>query len=154
MSLSPFQMNMIKPNNLPGLCMNPAVNVIQCRINPASTLADFTPGTAVVFSPTLGSPSGLPVVDFCPSGSSGRGVVIYDPILASQLPGQVVLVAMVGSIVTMVASTAINRQVNVGYNNVSGQIQSTSGGYIGYTLDISALPGDIVRVQIMPLLSS
>ncbi len=152
MSLSPFQMNMIKPNNLPGLCMNPAVNVIQARINPNSTLANFVPGTCVVLSPTIAGD--LPVVDVCPSGSSGRGVVIYDPILSAQLPGQTVLIAMLGSIVTMAASTAINRQVNVGYNNVSGQIQSTSGGYIGHTLDIAVNPGDIVRVMVMPLLSS
>lgn len=147
-----FQMNMIQPPNLVGLCMNPSVNVIQARINPSSTLATFIPGTTVVFSPTI--VGDMPVIDVCPSGSSGRGVVIYDPILSQQLPGQVVLVAMLGSIVTMAASTAINRQVNVGYNNVSGQIQSTSGGYIGYTLDIAVNPGDIVRVQIMPLLSA
>lgn len=153
MSLTPFQMNMIKPNNLPGLCMNPAVNVIECRINPSSSQATFTPGTAVVLVPSA-VVGDLPVVDFCPSGSSGRGVILYDPILASQLPGQVVLVAFAGSIVTMVASTAINRQVNVGYNNVSGQIQSTSGGYIGYTLDIAVNPGDIVRVLVQPLLSA
>jgi hypothetical protein len=132
--------------------MNPAANVIQARINPNSTLASFIPGTAVVFSPTI--VGDLPVVDVCPSGSSGRGVVIYDPILSAQLPGQVVLVAMLGSIVTMTASTAINRQVNVAYNSVSGQIQSTSGGYIGYTLDIAVNPGDIVRVQVSPLLSA
>ena len=152
MSLPNFQMNMIKPNRLPGLCMNPAVNVIQARINPNSTLATFTPGTVVVLSPTI--VGDLPVVDICPSGSSGRGVVIYDPILTSQLPGQTVLIAMHGSIVTMIASTAINRQVNVGYNSVSGQIQSTSGGYIGYTLDISVNPGDIIRVLVDPLLSA
>lgn len=152
MSLPNFQMNQIKPQRLPGLCMNPSVNVIQARINPNSTLATFVPGTTVVLSPTI--VGDLPVVDVCPSGSSGRGVVIYDPILAAQLPGQTVLVAMIGSIVTMVASTAINRQVNVGYNSVSGQIQSTSGGYIGYTLDIATAPGDIIRVQIDPLLSA
>jgi hypothetical protein len=147
-----FQLNMVAPGNSAGLCMNPAANVIQARINPNSTLASFIPGTAVVFSPTI--VGDLPVVDVCPSGSSGRGVVIYDPILSAQLPGQVVLVAMLGSIVTMTASTAINRQVNVAYNSVSGQIQSTSGGYIGYTLDIAVNPGDIVRVQVSPLLSA
>lgn len=152
MAQNPFQMNMIKPNNLAGLCMNPAVNVIQCRINPTSTQAIFTPGQAVVFSPTV--VGDLPVVDYCPSGSSGRGVICYDPILDSQLPGQVVLIALAGSIITMLASTAINRQVNVGYNNVSGYIQSTSGGYIGYTLDIAVNPGDIVRVLVQPLLSA
>ena len=151
MAQSNFQMNMIKPNNLLGLCMNPSVNVIQCRINPSSTQATFQPGQAVVLSPTV--VGDLPVVDFCPSGSSGRGVICYDPILDSQLPGQVVLVAMVGSIITMAASTGLNRQVNVGYNNVSGQVQSTSGGYIGYTLDIAVNPGDVVRVQVMPNLS-
>lgn len=149
---NPFQLNMIQPSNLAGLCMNPAVNVIQCRINPNSTTANFTPGTGVVLSPTV--VGDMPVVDICPSGSSGRGVVVYDPILSQQLPGQVILVAMLGSIVTMIASTGINRQVNVGYNSVSGQIQSTSGGYIGYTLDIAVNPGDIVRVQVMPLLSA
>jgi hypothetical protein len=152
MTMAAFQMNMIQPNNLPGLCMNPAVNVIQARINPNSTQAVFLPGQAVVFSPTVVGQ--LPVVDYCPSGSSGRGVVIYDPILSSQLPNGVVLVAMLGSIVTMQAATAVNRQVNVGYNNVSGYVQSTSGGYIGYTLDIAVNVGDIVRVQIDPLLSA
>ena len=152
MSLTAFQMNMIQPNNLPGLCMNPATNVIQARINPNSTLATFVPGTVVVLSPTIVGQ--LPVVDVCPSGSSGRGVVVYDPILSSQLPGNVVLIAMAGSIVTMQASTAINRQVNVAFNSVSGQVQSTSGGYIGYTLDIAVNPGDIVRVLIQPLLSA
>lgn len=147
-----FQLNMFQPGNSAGLVMNPGANVIQCRINPSSTTATFVPGTCVVLSPTV--VGDLPVVDICPSGSSGRGVVIYDPILSQQLPGQVVLVAMIGSIVTMTASTALNRQVNVGFNSVSGQIQSTSGGYIGYTLDIAVNPGDIVRVQIMPLLSS
>jgi hypothetical protein len=148
-----FQMNMIQPPNLVGLCMNPSVNVIQCRINPSSAQATFVPGTAVILVPSAVT-GDMPVIDVCPSGSSGRGVIIYDPILSQQLPGQVVLVAMIGSIVTMAASTAINRQVNVGYNNISGQIQSTSGGYIGYTLDIAVNPGDIVRVQIMPLLSA
>lgn len=153
MSLSPFQMNMIKPNNLPGLCMNPAVNVIQARINPNSTYTGtFTPGTAVVLSPTV--VGDLPVVDICLQGNSGRGVVIYDSILSAQLAGNVVLVAMLGSIVTMIAATATNRQVNVGYNPTLGQVQSTSGGYIGYTLDIAVNPGDIVRVQIDPLLSA
>ena len=94
------------------------------------------------------------MVDICLQGSSGRGVVIYDPILSAQLAGNVVLVAMVGSIVTMIAATATNRQVNVGYNPTLGQVQSTSGGYIGYTLDIAVNPGDIVRVQIDPLLSA
>lgn len=152
MTLPAFQMNMVQPIRYVGLCMNPAVNVIQCRINPNSTLAQFVPGTAVVLSPTV--VGDLPVVDVCPSGSSGRGVVCYDPILSAQLPGQVVLVAMIGSIITMQASTSINRQVNVGFNNVSGQVQSTSGGYIGYTLDIASAPDDIIRVQVMPLLSS
>jgi len=147
-----FQLDMIQPGNSAGLVMNPGANVIQARINPNSATAQFTPGTAVVLSPSV--VGDLPVVDICPSGSSGRGVIVYDPILSQQLPGQVVLVAMLGSIVTMAASTAINRQVNVGYNSVSGQIQSTSGGYIGYTLDIAVNPGDIVRVQIMPLLSA
>lgn len=148
-----FQMNMIQPPNLVGLCMNPATNVIQCRINPSSALATFIPGTTVVFVPSAVT-GDMPVIDVCPSGSSGRGVVIYDPILSQQTPGQVVLVALAGSIVTMAASTGINRQVNVGFNNVSGQIQSTSGGYIGYTLDIAVNPGDIVRVFIQPLLSA
>ena len=148
-----FQMNMIQPPNLVGLCMNPATNVIQCRISPSSALGTFIPGTTVVFVPSAVT-GDMPVIDVCPSGSSGRGVVIYDPILSQQLPGQVVLVAMAGSIVTMAASTGIYRQVNVGFNNVSGQIQSTSGGYIGYTLDIAINPGDIVRVFIQPLLSA
>lgn len=152
MSQAPFQMSMIKPNNLAGLCMNPAANVIQCRINPGSTQATFTPGTAVVLSPTV--VGDLPVVDFCPSGSSGRGVVCYDPVLDAQTPGQVVLVAFLSTIITMIANTAMNRQVKVGYNNVSGQIQSTSGGYIGETFDIAVNPNDIVRVLINPLMSS
>ena len=78
---------------------------------------------------------------------------LWDPSLLFVMVGAV-LVAMAGSIVTMAASTGIYRQVNVGFNNVSGQIQSTSGGYIGYTLDIAINPGDIVRVFIQPLLSA
>jgi hypothetical protein len=152
-----FQMNMFTPNNLAGLCMNPALNVIQCRINPSTGVGNtFYPGTTVVFSPAV--VGDLPVVDICLSGSSGRGVVVYDPVLVAQGPtaqGQagVVLVALLGSIVTMIASTAINRQEKVGYNNVSGEIQSTTTGYIGETLDIAVNPGDIVRVLISPNLT-
>lgn len=155
---SPFQMNMFTPNNLAGLAMNPALNVIQCRINPNTAVGNtFYPGTAVVLSPTV--VGDLPVVDICLSGSSGRGVVVYDPVLVAQGPtaqGQagIVLVALAGSIVTMAAAGALNRQVNVGYNNVSGYIQSTSTGYIGYTLDIAVNPGDIVRVLVQPNLAA
>ena len=154
---SPFQMNMFTPNNLAGLCMNPALNVIQARINPNTSQGNtFYPGTAVVFSPAV--TGDLPVVDVCLSGSSGRGVVVYDPTQYSEGPGAmgisgIVLIALLGSIVTMIASTGINRQVKVAYNNVSGQIQSTTSGWIGETLDIAVNPGDIVRVIINPDLS-
>ena len=151
---SAFQMNMFTPNNLAGLCMNPALNVIQCRINPSTSIGNtFYPGTVVVLSPAV--VGDLPVVDVALSGSSGRGVVVYDPVTTASGPtaqGQsgIVLVALLGSIVTMIASTGINRQVKVGYNSVSGEIQSTTSGWIGETLDIAVNPGDIVRVIINP----
>ena len=57
---------------------------------------------------------------------------------------------MEGSIVGMVASTAIQRGVDVAYNPTTNTVATTSGPRIGRTIDIATANGDIVRVLIAP----
>lgn len=145
-----FNMNQFGLTFQPGEKMNPNGQAISVRIS-ANESATLVPGDVVEFTPT--EAGDLPVVDKAESGDSGCGVILFNAKQGTFVANDVCEIAMLGSIVTMAAATNLNRGINVGYNSVSGYIQSTSGNYIGQTIDIASATGDIVRVLVSPKLS-
>lgn len=143
-----FNMNQFKMTDQPGEVMNVNPSTIDVRIS-KDQAGSILPGEVLRFSPT--EVGDLPVMERAVSGDSGRAVVLFNAKKYSFVANDVVEVAFQGSIITMIASTGINRGINVGFNSVSGQIQSTSTSYIGYTIDIASATGDIVRVFVSPL---
>lgn len=145
-----FQLNQFKLSNMPGEVMNVNANTIAVKL--LSTLSGTVKAGDVVklHATEVGD---LPVVDKAVSGDSGIGVVLFNAKKATWAANDVIEVALGGSIITMVASTNFNRAQLVSWNSVSGQVQSTSGNYIGFAMDIATATGDIVRVFVAPKLS-
>ncbi len=145
-----FQLNQFALTNQAGETMSPSPNVIAVRMS--STMSGTVKaGDVVKMNPT--EDGQLPVVDKAVSGDSGFGVVLFNAKKATYAALDVTEIALAGSIVTMVAGTAINRSQLVSWNSVSGYIQATAANYIGLTLDEAAATGDIVRVLVQPKLS-
>lgn len=145
-----FQLNQFKLTNQIGETMN--VNPSTLSIRLVSTLSGTVKaGDALKFSAS--EAGDLPVMDKAASADQAYAVVLFNAKKATYAANDVVEVALAGSIVTMEASTAINRGSLVSWNSVSGKIQSTTTNYLGYTLDIASASGDIVRVFIQPKLS-
>ncbi len=144
-----FQLNQFGLTNIAGEVMSPAANVIAVRLS-----ATYTPvgkaGDVVKFNAT--EDGLLPVVNPAISGDAGQGVILFNAKKATYAALDVTEIALQGTIVTMVASTGINRRQLVSWNSLLGQIQATatSNNYIGITLDEAVTTGDIVRVLINP----
>lgn len=142
-----FQLNQFKLTNSVGEVMNVNPSTIAVRFS-SSLVGTVKAGDVVKFSAT--EVGDLPVVVQAVSGDSGDGVVLFNAKKATYAANDVTEIAMDGSMVTMTAGTAINRRVLVAWNSVSLSLQSTSGNYLGYTLDIATTTGDIVRVFVLP----
>ena len=145
-----FQLNQFKLTNIAGETMSPGSAVIAVRLS--STLSGTVKaGDVVKYNPT--EVGDLPVVDKASSGDSGNGVILFNAKKATYAALDVTEMAIAGSIITMVANGTIGRNTLVGWNSVSGLIQSTTGNYIGTTLDAATASGDIIRVLVQPKLS-
>jgi hypothetical protein len=145
-----FQMNQFKLTDIAGEVMNVNPSTISVRISKdfATTLK-----AGDVVKLVASEAGDAPVVTEAASGDAGFGVILFNAKKATYAAYDMVEIALAGSIVGMVASTGMNRAQLVSWNSVSHKIQSTSGNYIGYTLDIASASGDIVRVFVQPKLS-
>ncbi len=146
-----FNLNQFALTNQPGEVMNVNPSTIAVRIS-KDQVGTLIAGDVLKWHAT--EVGDLPVMQKAVSGDSGRAVILFNPKKGTYAANDVVEVGISGTIVTMAAATNLNRGINVAYNSVSGQIQSTSGNYIGWTLDIASVTGDIVRVHVSPLLSA
>lgn len=145
-----FQMNQFKMTDQIGEAMNVNPNTISARV---STNQSGTLKAGDVVKLTTTEAGDLPVIQNAVSGDSGYGVVLFNAKQATYAAGDVVEIALAGSIVTMQVSTGYNRGQLVSWNSVSGKLQSTTGNYIGFALDVTSTAGDISRVFIQPKLS-
>ncbi len=144
-----FQMNQFRLTNQAGEVMNPAANVIAVRMSSTYTPAGKA-GDVVKLNPS--EDGDLPVVNPAISGDAGFGVILFNAKKATYAALDVTEIAIVGTIVTMVAATNLNRRQLVSWNSLSGYVQATATtqNYIGYTIDEASATGDIVRVVIQP----
>lgn len=148
-----FSLNQFKLTNQLGEAMNVNPSTISVRISNdfAGTAALGTAIQAGYGLKFVASETGdLPVMTEAASADQVDAVVLFNAKNASYEAKDVVEVALVGSIVTMQANSAMNRRQLVSWNNVSHKIQATSTNYLGYTLDIASADGDIVRVLVQP----
>lgn len=144
-----FQLNQFKTAEGAGIVMNPNPSTINVRLS-SSFVGTAKAGDVVKLAATdVGS---LPVVVAAVSGDAGYGVILFNPKKATYAANDVTEIALAGSIVTMIASTGFNRGTTVAWNSVSGQIQSTTGNFIGTALDVAGVTGDVVSVFVQPKL--
>lgn len=144
-----FQLNQFKTAEGAGICMSPNPSTINVRLSP-SFVGTAKAGDVVKLSAT--DVGALPVVVAAVSGDAGYGVILFNAKKATYAANDVTEIALAGSIVTMIASTGFNRGTTVAWNSVSGNVQSTTGNFIGTSLDIAGVTGDIVSVFIQPKL--
>ena len=142
-----FQLSQFKLSDHAGEKMNPAGLVIGARIS-ADQASYLEAGFAVKF--VAAEAGDAPVIDEIGAGEGGDGVILFNMQKSKRYANEMVEVAMIGSIVTMVAATAINRGVDVAYDPSTGKVSGTTGAKIGKTLDIASADGDIVRVLVNP----
>ena len=144
-----FQLNQFKLTNQAGETMSATPNVIAVRLS-----STYTPvgkaGDVVKLNAT--EDGDLPVVNPAISGDAGMGVILFNAKKATYAALDVTEIALEGTIVTMVAATALNRRQLVSWDSVRGYVQATanSNNYIGITIDEATTTGDIVRVLIRP----
>ena len=148
--MSVFQLNQFKLTNILGELMNPGGNTISGRL--ISTLSgSVKAGDVLKLAATEAGDA--PVFDKAVSGDSGHGVVLFQAKKATFVANDMVELTLAGGIISMAANGTINRGSLVSWNSVSGLLQSTSGNYIGYALDVANASGDIIRVFVQPKLS-
>jgi hypothetical protein len=140
-------LNQFKLSNVPGETMSPNDPVISARIS-SSQSSYLVAGDCVTL--VAAEDGDIPVVEKMTSPAVAEGVLLFNAQKAKRYAGERVEIALKGSIVTMVAATAINRGVSVAWSNSTGYVSSTSGLKLGHTLDIAAATGDIIRVYIDP----
>ena len=148
-----FQLNQFRITNQVGEVMNPNVATLAFRLSSTYSVAAKA-GDVVKFAPT--EVGDLPVVTPVLEGDSGIAVLLFNAKKATYAALDVTEFGASGSIVTMAAATALNRGQLVSFNQLSKQVQATAStnNYIGYTLDIASVTGDIVRVHISPKLNN
>ena len=145
-----FQMDQFSLTNQAGVKMNPNGQTIEARVS--KNLSSSTPFKAGYVGKFHTTETGdLPVITPITLGEAGNGVVLLNMQKSSRYANEVVEFALVGSIVGMVASTGIQRDAKVAFNPSTGKISTTTGSYIGKTIDIASADGDIVRVLINPV---
>ena len=144
-----FQMDQFKLTDQPGNRMNPNGQAIEVKISKdLSSATPFEAGYAAKFHAT--EVGDLPVITPLSLGDAGNGVILFNMQKSKRYAGERVTFAMEGSIVGMVASTAIQRGADVYYNPTTNTVSTTTGSRIGKTIDIASANGDIVRVLIAP----
>ena len=145
-----FQFNQFKLTNNVGELMNSNSCAISVRLA-SGFVGILKAGDVVKFNSDTGD---LPVVTQALSGDSGNGVIIFNAKKATYAANDVFEIALSGSIISMAAATGISARATLcAYNSVSGYVQSTSGNYLGYNLDIASVTGDIIRIFVQPKLS-
>lgn len=142
-----FQLNQFKMSDQVGQLMNPNANTISVRLS-KDMVGTVKAGDVLKFIAT--ETGDCPVMGKAASADIVDAVVIFQAKKATFAANDIIEVAMLGSIISMVAGAAINRGVAVSWNSVSGKLQSTTTNHLGKLLDISTADGDIVRVQIQP----
>lgn len=145
-----FQLNQFGLTDHAGEKMNPSGLVISARVSADIGSGLYLEGgqAAKFVAAEVGD---LPVITKISAGEAGDGVVLFNMQKSKRYANERVELAMVGSIVGMVASTAMNRNTKVAYNPSTGYVASTTGTRIGTTIDIASATGDIVRVLINPV---
>ena len=147
-----FQMDQFKLSDQAGNRMNPNGQAIEVKISKdLSASTPFEGGYAAKFH--LTEVGDLPVITPLTLGDSGHGVVLFNMQKSKRYANERVTFAMDDSIVSMVASTAIQRGAKVYYNPTTNTVSTTTGASLGKTIDIASANGDIVRVLISPTLS-
>ena len=141
-----FNLNQFSLTNKAGKTMNVNPDTISVRVS-KDAAASLIAGDAVV--PVASEVGAAPVVDKAALGNLILGVVLENPRQASFAARGMCEIGLKGTIVTMVAGTALNRG-DVYYIPSTGYVAGTSGVRIGVSLDVATAAGDIVRVQIDP----
>jgi hypothetical protein len=143
-----FQLNQFSLTDHAGEKMNPAGLSIDVRIS-KDEASYYEAGNVLKFVPS--EAGDCPVVEIITAGDAGDGVLLFNAQKSKRYKNEMVEFAMLGSIVSMVAATAMNRDVSVAFDPATGYVSSTTGSRIGKTLDIASATGDIVRVLINPV---
>lgn len=143
-----FQLNQFKLSDHAGEKMNPNGLVVAGRVS-ADLSGYLEAGDVVKF--VAAEAGDAPVFGNITAGDAGEGVILFNMQKSKRYPNEMVEVAMIGSVVTMVAGTAINRGVDVSFDPATGKVSGTTGSSIGKTMDIASATGDIVRVIVNPI---
>lgn len=142
-----FQLNQFKLTKNAGEVMNANPNTISARIT--SDEASYYVAGAVLKYDTAEA-GDAPVMEEITLGQGGEGVLLFNAQKAKRYADEMVEVALLGSIVTMIAATAIARGASVAYAPATGYVSTTTGAKIGKALDIASTTGDIIRVLVNP----
>lgn len=126
------------------LIVNP--NTISVQLYLSSTETLYAGDFVKLYSAT----SNCIVVEKCAQADTPIGVVIYSPKKDAWTAGQMLEIALPGSIVNVQAGAAINRGVDLQYTPSTSKVATNAGVYpiIGTALDAAAADGDIIRAYI------
>ncbi len=142
-----FNLNQFKLTNNVGEVMNPAANVIQATVlSSLSASSYYIAGQVVAFGTGTND---MPTVRLVTTGC-GIGVIVFNAKKDKYYANDICGIALNGTIITMLAASAIMRGDTVAHGTTAGYINTiTTGNGIGKALDIAVAANDIIRVLIM-----
>lgn len=126
-------------------------NIVAMRIWASSVSANpLVAGQAFVRIDQTGQP---PIVDVCAITAKASGVAIHNMKGDTYVKGQIIDVALVGSVVYMETSGAIAGNARVQLDPTGPTVSTLTAGTnasIGYAIDKATATGQLIRVYIDP----
>ncbi len=126
-------------------------NIISAQIDPASvaTAAQLTAGSPVKIVDVAGGPI---IVDTAAITETATGVIVYNPRKSQYVAGDIVEVAMKGTVVYLETSAAVARGANVQAASATGLVatRASTNHRLGKMLDKPGAANVLARVLIDP----
>ena len=143
-------LNQFAPGPLVGDSIKGAsLNKVSARLNPASTSAYLKAGQAVKL---IAGASGEILVDAIAAGDAVIGTILYNTKRNTYAAGDIVEIALEGSIVLLETGAAVNRGAQVATDPANGAISAAASGAsaTGIAFGHATAAGQVIAVQIKP----